>query len=226
MGRLHHLKETLPRNIADNQDYPNVQFVILDYNSPDGLEEWIHSEMAEYVDSGTIKFVQTKEPSVFHFAKAKNIVHRAADGEILCNLDADNLTNPGFASYMNDIFSENPMCIGTTLLYGDTCKGGTEGRNYIHRDNFNLLQGYDESFIGYGCEDSDFLHRAIRAGLTVVPIPQRYVDCIKHSMSEREKNLPLTLKEGVFENYKRMRSNMQRELERAALDIDCPLQRH
>ncbi|KKL80749.1 hypothetical protein LCGC14_2001600, partial [marine sediment metagenome] len=41
MGRLYNLKETLPKNIEANGEYPNVEFVILDYNSSDGLGDWV-----------------------------------------------------------------------------------------------------------------------------------------------------------------------------------------
>ena len=33
MNRTDDLKETLPKNIEDNLDYPNLEFLILDYNS-------------------------------------------------------------------------------------------------------------------------------------------------------------------------------------------------
>ncbi|WP_158563357.1 hypothetical protein [Chitinophaga silvatica] len=37
MGRLHHLRQTLLQNIADNTTYDNLEFVILDCNSEDGI---------------------------------------------------------------------------------------------------------------------------------------------------------------------------------------------
>ena len=39
--RLRHLKQTLPKNIKDNSNYPFIEFVILDYNSQDGLGDWM-----------------------------------------------------------------------------------------------------------------------------------------------------------------------------------------
>ena len=41
MNRLYHIRETLPRNVRDNKDYPYVEFVLLDYGSDDGLEDWV-----------------------------------------------------------------------------------------------------------------------------------------------------------------------------------------
>src|SRR5580704_1798101 len=53
-GRLHHLRRTLPQNIADNRDYPNLEFVLLDYNSTDGLGEWVRHELSEEIASGRL----------------------------------------------------------------------------------------------------------------------------------------------------------------------------
>ena len=38
MNRLKHLQETLEKNILDNFLVDEVEFVVLDYNSQDGLE--------------------------------------------------------------------------------------------------------------------------------------------------------------------------------------------
>ena len=52
MGRLHHLAQTLPKNINWNVDYPNLEFILLDYNSSDGLAEWINKYMIKLLKSG------------------------------------------------------------------------------------------------------------------------------------------------------------------------------
>ena len=49
MNRLHHLKMTLQKNISDNRDYSNLEFIILDYNSSDGLGEYIRDNFNEEI---------------------------------------------------------------------------------------------------------------------------------------------------------------------------------
>ena len=49
MNRLKHLQETLEKNILDNFLVDEVEFVVLDYNSQDGLEEWIAQSMMKYI---------------------------------------------------------------------------------------------------------------------------------------------------------------------------------
>ena len=89
MNRLYHLKQTLPRSIKDNMDYPNVEFVLLDYNSEDGLENWVNTEMSDYIDSGVLVYYKTEEPEHFHRSHSRNVMFKLASGDILINLDAD-----------------------------------------------------------------------------------------------------------------------------------------
>src|SRR5690606_15594024 len=60
-NRLHHLKQTLPQNIEDNKNYCNLQFLIMDYGSDDGLEGWLRSEMKEYIEHQVIVYYKTKD---------------------------------------------------------------------------------------------------------------------------------------------------------------------
>src|SRR6476660_4405577 len=65
MGRAHHLKQTLPRNLADSVDWARpeaVEFVVLDYSSPDDLAEWITTdpELRPYLEAGILKFARSQ----------------------------------------------------------------------------------------------------------------------------------------------------------------------
>lgn len=44
MGRLHHLKETVRKNLTDNADWADLEYVIVDYNSEDGTGDWVKSQ--------------------------------------------------------------------------------------------------------------------------------------------------------------------------------------
>ncbi len=48
MNRLKHLQETLEKNILNFLKI-EVEFVVLDYNSQDGLEEWIAQSMMKNI---------------------------------------------------------------------------------------------------------------------------------------------------------------------------------
>lgn len=183
MGRLHHLKETLPKNLEDNRDHLDVEFVILDYNSPDGLGSWVKDNFG---NSGKISYWKESTASRWKMPHAKNLSHLLATGDIVCNLDADNLTGPQYAALLSDIFSSAPLSL-VTHSHG----GGYGGRVAVLREEFMKLRGYDEALsYGWGMEDDDFKLRAIAAGLTKMElqIPGDYA--IPHEDEERLRFMP------------------------------------
>ena len=79
MNRLSDLIQTLPKNIQDNADYPNAEFLLLDYNSTDGLEEWVHDTMREHLDSGRLRYCRT-EASRFCPNHSRNVSFARSTG--------------------------------------------------------------------------------------------------------------------------------------------------
>ena len=222
MGRLHHLSVTLSRNLQDNLRYPDLEFVILDYNSPDGLREWIHETLGAEIQSGRIKYVRTDQPERFHMARAKNMAHRAASGEILCNLDADNFTGPDFAFFIDTAMRSHTNRIGSSLGLGPW--KGTGGRIFIHREAFERLGGYDESYVGWGHDDADFVDRARLAGMDVLPIPLPFLECLPHDNAERDRMMNISMEESIRINQKHFREKRKRNYRSFMLDGACFLE--
>ena len=155
MDRLNHLKYTMPTNISVvDWLYPEVEFILVDYNSKDGLEEWVNTELRAYLDSGILKYYKTSQPQYFDMSHAKNISHKLALGEILCNLDADNFISIEFIETILKLFDKDDNII----LHGT---GGANGKICIKRENFMKLGGYNEKLEGWGFDDLDFLNRAV-----------------------------------------------------------------
>ena len=163
MNRFFHLRHTIIRNIENNLNYPNVEFVLLNYNSQDGLHEWALKHLKKYVDLGVLNYYYTTQPEFFHVCKAKNLAHRVAKGEIVCNLDGDNFTGKNFAYYINYLFEQH----GGNSVFHFRKKPfwGTEGRIALSKVKFQELGGYDESFLPTGHEDHDLLNRAKAFGM-------------------------------------------------------------
>lgn len=184
MNRLHHLKETLPKNIKDNISYGNVEFVVINYNSNDGMDAWVKEEMKDFINKGVLKYYHTKEPKSFHMAHSKNVVAKLATGDIICNIDADNFTGVGFAEYVNLAFKNDRniyLAVNVNLIPKDCF-----GRICANRKDFLTLRGYDEKMNGYGFDDYDFWNRLELLGRKVHYIEDtKFLKAITHNDDER-----------------------------------------
>jgi hypothetical protein len=183
MNRLDDLKLTLPKNMADNADYPNLEFVVLDYNSSDGLGDWIKAEMMEHIKKGRLVYARTSQPKYFHMSHSRNLAFKVASGEIVNNLDADNFCQAGFAAYVNRQAAMMPR----KAIFAKS-RQLLRGRLGFYKDEWEALGGYNQSLGSYGHDDADLLHRAWESGFTlmawsrggnfvgIVPNHQKHVD--------------------------------------------------
>jgi GT2 family glycosyltransferase len=188
MNRLHHIKKTLPQNILDNRDYPNVEFVLLDYGSDDGLEDWINDNFQKELVSGLLNFRRTTEPKKYLPSHSKNMVHFQSTGDIVCNLDGDNFTGSGFASYLNKHFIQFPNSFLSADYRNQNWQkeSDTFGRIVCRKDDFESIGGYDERMKWYSYEDLDLCERLIRKGIKQYFITNRaFLNTIKHDDEER-----------------------------------------
>ncbi|WP_136468918.1 glycosyltransferase family 2 protein [Flagellimonas onchidii] len=163
MNRLDHLKQTLHKNIEDNISYGNVEFILLNYNSKDGLDEWVQSEMSHLIKKGTLKYFKTEEPKYFLRSHSRNVVAKQTTGDIICNVDADNFIGKGFADYVNAQFHKDDNIFLSVNKNGNI--KDCYGRICMKRKDFMKLGGYDESMKNYGFEDFDLVNRLKLLGL-------------------------------------------------------------
>ena len=213
MGRLYTLKETLPQNIENNKDYPNLEFVILDYNSNDNLWEWMKKNMSDHIASGRVSYYRTTEPKYFSMAHSRNVAFRLAKGEIVNNLDADNFTvNPNveaaecWASYLNRLANE------ASDRHAIFAKGkrGMHGRIGFYKNAFiNELGGYDEDLLGYGHDDHDLVYRAWELGFCMYWWGGRYYNRIRTSTPEKNQNMERHWKHTENENKVKSNANIE-----------------
>lgn len=188
MGRLEHLKETLPQNIKDNESSPDCQFVVLNYGGDPKTEDWVLSNFQSEIESGKVKYVSHPDAEHFYFSHAKNMAHRIADGGILCNLDADQYTGKDFARWLEKQFAatdqnkrpifvrHSPVEIASNKSHSDSL-----GKIAMRREDFNRLRGYNERFTGWGGEDRDLMARMIKNRMKHISIPLSFAHSIPHS---------------------------------------------
>lgn len=184
MNRLHHLQETLPKNLQDCTTNNNIEFVILDYNSSDGLENWMRNNFHSF--SSKVNYYKTSEPSYYNRSHSRNMAFRLASGDIVCNLDADNYSGKGFAEYIEDVFKHNQSIF---VVPQDENLSDTFGKICMTKTDFIQIRGYDEAIKGYGFEDNDIKNRLLNLGLTQIGFKrQEFLEAISHSEEERIKN--------------------------------------
>lgn len=197
MGRVHHLQQTLPRNLADAVDWSDpgaVEVVVLDYSSPDGLAAWMHQEplLQPYREAGILRFARSPGQTHFRHSHAKNMAHRLATGDVLVNVDADNFIGAGFTDHLRQVFTQRPNAVvapdrlDARLNIGR--HRGCMGRIALSRASFDRLGGYDESprFRGWSGEDTDLLIRAVRMFCRPVLLREpRFLQVLPHDDEER-----------------------------------------
>lgn len=202
MNRLSHLKKTYIQNIKDNLDYPNVEFILLNYNSSDNMDFWAQKYLSSFIEKGIVKYYSTSDPLYFKHSHSRNITFRMASGEILCNLDADNWTGKGFAFYINKKFVEKKNIIITTTRNRHKIKD-TFGRICFLKKDFSKTGGFDETFTNYGWEDIDFINRVKLLGRDEVSIENiEYLQVISHDDFARISNeKSFSALESIYINY-------------------------
>ena len=173
--------QTLPQNIAHNK---HATFVLLNYNSGDGLHGHILDKHRADIDSGRLVLYSHFEPERFHMAHAKNMAHRCGireDGDILVNLDADNFTGPNFDQWILTQFPAK----GEKFLWSNMIKGqldrGITGRIAVTRNAFLMVGGYDERFSEWSPDDEDFKCRMRLLGIPSDEIWPQFLRAVRHT---------------------------------------------
>ena len=190
MGRTFHLKKTYLKNISDNLNYPRVEFILINYNSQDNMDEWVKQELSSYIEKGLVVYYKTNNPEEFHMGKAKNLSHRLATGDILVNLDADNFTGKDNAFYLNYISNRKGNGYIFQFSKRDFRFFDTSGRIAVSKKDFYLANGYREDLLPFASEDQDFIKRLELAGGKTIQIGIiNFLRSLKHDNKLRLSNL-------------------------------------
>ena len=198
--RVGHIEKTLPRNLADND---NRTFIVLDYNSPDNLLDYLQRYHMSAIQSKRIVVYSYRGVHPFRMAHAKNMAHRLGMMEgcdVLVNLDADNYTGPGFARYIDEQMKDGCYLWARMIKTGeDRTPRGISGRIVVSSRAFLLTGGYNERFDTWAPDDKDFNLRLARLGFTGQEIDRRYLDAVLHTDRMR------------FKEYKHVKTKLDSE---------------
>jgi hypothetical protein len=184
MNRRQHLAETLPVNLANNR-LSSTSFLVLDYNSDDGLQEYIFNNFRDEIKSGRLRYRRYANAKYFSHSHSRNLAVKLTDATYVCNVDADNFTGPDFDEYLMQQFSLRPRVV-ISALSNPLNMYGAFGRMATRRSDFIEVGGYDEAFEGYGFEDYDLISRLEQSGLDKVLINNpEFLKTVMHDNSDR-----------------------------------------
>ena len=184
-NRFHQISRTLWKNLEDNRSQQQqVEFVLVDFGSTDGLKEWIVNNFQEELISGYLRYYYTDELPYWHMSIAKNTAHLLARNDILVSLDCDNYTGCQGGKFVIDKFVNHRMDIVFHQFSGNLYDG-THGRISVLKKYFHSVGGYDESFEPVNFEDSDLIDRLKEKGLMYIRASnKRYNQAITNTKQE------------------------------------------
>lgn len=184
MNRLHHLRETLPVNLQNNTDN-GTRFLILDYNSNDGLQEYIVDTFNKELREGKLEYHRYAHAKYFSHSHSRNLAVKITQADLVCNVDADNFTGVGFDNFLQEQFEAHPEAV-VSGLSNDHNIYGAFGRMATRRADFLEVGGYDETFEGYGFEDYDLVARLEKKGLEKITINEpSFLQSVTHNNVDR-----------------------------------------
>jgi hypothetical protein len=118
-------------------------------------------------------------------AHSRNLAFRLAQGDIVCNIDADNFIGSGFVQYVSAVLS-----CGDIFLRGPRDGRGLGGRICVKLIDWETVSGYDERMKNWGPDDMDFANRLCMTGLKQKFIlSEKFCQTISHSDELRVRHL-------------------------------------
>lgn len=172
-GRLHHLRETLPRFVALGVS----EIIVVDYGCPDGSGDWAEARFPG------VKVVRASDDPGFCLGRARNLGAAEASADWLAFLDADTLVAEGWHAWMQAHLS--PGHFYRRGLMREVRDAETHGVVVASRDDFLRVEGYDELYRGWGGEDEDLYQRLAVAGVAEREFDSGLIRAISHGDEDR-----------------------------------------
>ena len=170
MNRRRFLERTLPTWTA----CPHVkEIIIVDWSSTEPIQDVIDRHQ-----NGVIRRVYVLGQRYFHRSKPINLGCRLSHYHYLSNVDVDVELKPDFFSIVTE--DDCLYVTGAVGVYG-TC--------IFSKNIFKKVNGYNEFFVNYGDEDTEFFDRVtLEHKFPCRPIPLHLCQHIDHGEKERLEN--------------------------------------
>lgn len=171
-GRLHHLKESLPR--LERQ--ASSETILVVSACPDRSGDWARAFCPQ------VKIVDIEDNGVFNLSRSRNAGFVEVSKPWVVFTDADVILRENFTSFLLDKLDERRFF---TFAPSPTLNG-LSGTCVVSREAVAKIGGYDDAICCWGGEDKDFYWRLERAGYTRVEFPSDVIErVIQHSDAGR-----------------------------------------
>lgn len=128
---------------------------VVDYACPDRSGQWVE----EYFPMARVLFVHE---TPFSIARGRNIGAASVTTPWVLFCDADVLLPDNFVHLLQSELTSRRFV--RFMSVGENSKQGTWGLCAVKRSDFLAVQGYDETFSGWGGEDDDLYARLMMSG--------------------------------------------------------------
>jgi glycosyltransferase involved in cell wall biosynthesis len=191
MGRREHLEITLPLML---EEFDRV--IVVDWSCPQETGDWAHREGASVV-------FKTGEKH-FERSQARNLGARSVMTEFIAFVDADGFCFPGLREDLESILTPQTMAIAARRANGYDVED-TFGFLACSLEAFWKVGGYDESYTGWGHEDSKLRGQLLlESGLKPKRLKANSLGAIRHSMQIRSENLAKPIQEASDTNFRKL----------------------
>lgn len=163
-GRLDHLRQSLPRMLAQ----ADAEVIVVDYDCPQGTADWVRE------NHPTARCVRARDPLGFSAAIARNLGAAQANASWLLFVDADTLLHEDFCK------SVGPLLKSGFFFLSSRTSIENYGTFICEKASFRTVAGFDEQFRGWGGEDEDLYLRLRESGLAAATYPGELIDTIHH----------------------------------------------
>lgn len=197
MGRLSHLRESLPAAVAQ----PRVQCIVVDYSCPEGAGRWAQETFP------AVKVIHAPGRERFNVSQARNLGAQAAEAPWLCFVDADVILAPDFSQTILPLLQPGHFYRPHPIVR-ELC-----GTVAVARDAFERVGGYDEMMRGWGGEDRDLYDRLRLFGQRETAVPAALFRTIPHGDDLRTQNYDnhdLPLNQAINRVYRQAKLDLMR----------------
>ena len=200
MGRLDHLKQTLPRLL----EQPDAEVIVVDYSCPQGTAAYVTEHFP------AAKVIKVEGQEAFSNWRARNAGATVATGQLLVFSDADTLLKPNALQWIADNLEPRTFGhfdrVATSRFNTSKLRLGynqLRGFHVLPLGLFRRFGGYDEVLEGYAAgADTDLESRMVLFGFKRLLLdPEIVEEVIEHDNEERVRNHKIPIRVSYAAGY-------------------------